>query len=310
MTEPEQREELPVRALGEAGLSYSLCAILPTILALIVSLILAAAKAENGDAAKYLSFLLPQLCFTGIAFLYFKRSKAPLRETVRPCPWYYFIIALVLQFGLLLCLGELNGYLLKGLVALGYKPNLTEDSLPALDGWKLLPAVLVIALLPALFEETIFRGITAGSMRRAGWGTASAVLVSGAMFSLFHHNPEQTVYQFICGVAYALLALRSGSVLPSMLAHFANNATVLFLTAFGALDEGGNLIMAKSSYIALVVCAGACFLGAMLFLILFSKKREEKPFLVSDGKKYFLFAAAGIAVCAIQWVVLLVEGLL
>lgn len=295
-----------LRPLQEAGLTYSLAAILPAVLSVILSLILGAMNATSGTAARYLSFLLPQISFAGIALIYFRRSKVSPREMYSPCKWTYFVVALVMEFGLLFCLGELNGLFAMGLEKLGYRRTLTEDFLPPLSGWNLLPALLIIAVLPAIFEETVFRGVLTGTMGRSGWSTAAVTLISGALFSLFHHNPEQTVYQFICGVCYALLALRAGSVLPSMLAHLCNNALILFLTAFGGLNEEGALLLSGGGYIALVVTAGVSFIAAILFLLLTGKRKGARG--AKGGTRFFLFAAAGVILCAIEWILQLVEG--
>ena len=185
-TNPEQKqEELRLRALREAGVTYSLSAVLPVFLSLIVLLIASAVCGETYPDTqwyRYLSYLLPQLCFAAAAVVYFARTKHPLRETYRGCKWYYFAIAVVMEFGLIFSLSYLNNAFIWLLGKLGYSSRGTP--LPDVGGWNLLPAIFVIALLPAVFEETIFRGILARNMHGAGWGTAATVLVSGSMFSL------------------------------------------------------------------------------------------------------------------------------
>ena len=274
------------------------------MLSLIASMIFALARVGEGAAEsdwyKYISYLLPQISFAAACLIYFRRSKQPVREVYRPAKWYYFLIALTLQFGLLFSLNFLNEYFVKFLELFGYHASM-NDTIPDLSGWNLLPAILVIALLPAIFEETLMRGCVLGSMERSGWGTVSAVLVSGALFSLFHGNPEQTIYQFLCGAAFALLALRSGSILPGMMAHFLNNAVILIMTSCGAdpsaLPLGGE--------IALYVLSGVCLVGS-LGLLLFEKRNVRGG--VREGKQFFLAASVGMLVCAVEWIGALVGG--
>lgn len=294
------------RVLGQAGVAYSLAAVLPALASLVIMLIVSFAAGSgyaDADWFKYLSFLVAPVCIGATSLYIFRKNRVSPRKVYAPCKWYYFAIALLLQFGLLFSLSELNEYFVRLLELIGYKR--AENTLPSLGGWNLLPAILVIALLPAVFEETLFRGILVGGMREGGWGTASTVLISGALFSLFHTNPEQTLYQFVCGMGFALIALRSGSVLPSIVSHFANNAVILALTSCGY----GNLTaLPRAVYLALVICSAVCLAGAALFLILFDKKKNVKGG-VKEGKKFFFMAAAGIGICAVEWLAILIERL-
>ena len=45
-------------------------------------------------------------------------------------------------------------------------------------------------------------------------------------------NPAQTPYQFAVGFAFSLLAIKSGSILPSAVAHFLNNLAVVCIEYF------------------------------------------------------------------------------
>ncbi len=299
-----QEKTLQRPPVWEGGIAYSLAAILSVLFALLVSVILGLAgageQAQEADWFKYLSFLLPQLAFAAACLVFFRRSKEPVRSIYRPCKWQFFLVALLLQFGLLFSLNFLNRYFVDLLKLFGYQPTM-EDSVPTLTGWDLLPALLIIALLPAVFEETLFRGAVLGSMEKSGWGTLPAVLISGALFSLFHGNPEQTIYQFLCGASLALLAERAGSILPGMLAHFANNAAILVLEACGA-DLAGLSVGASA---ALYAVSGACLLGSLIFLLSGKKHRKGG---VKEGKQFFLTASVGILVCAVEWIVALIGG--
>ncbi len=295
------------RALTEAGVAYSVGAVLPVIVSLVVSVIAALAAGEGyaGTAwYRFLAYLLPQVCFAVTALVFFRRSKVSVRRTYGGCKWYYFPVAVLMQFGLTFSLSELNSLFLGWLQSLGYRD--ASAALPPLDGWYLLPALLIIALLPAIFEETLFRGILVGRMTASEWGTAATVFISGALFSLYHGNPAQTVYQFVCGVCFALIVVRAGSILPSMLAHFCNNAAIIILTSAGYGVEGGWL-MPQGWSIGLVVSASVCLAGALAWLVFFDRSHAQKGG-VKGGKKFFLAAAVGIAVCAVQWIVVLISG--
>lgn len=304
------QEQFHKKCLFEAGVTYSLTGVFPVVAALLLMLIasLAGKTFEQSDGYKYLNYLFSQACFAAAALVYFWRSKQPFKRTFNGCKWQYYVIAVVLQFGLFFALSELNGLFLALLQKLGYQ--MQTGVVPSLDGWKLLPAILVIAVLPAVMEEVVFRGILVRNVHESGWGTFAAVFITGALFSLFHSNPEQTVYQFVCGACFALLAIRSGSIFPTMLAHFLNNAVVLiFSSVYNPLyGENWSLtqILSTGGYIALLVVSALCLVSTLVYLIWFDK-RNHRCGGVKHGKSFFFGAAVGIAVFAVQWILVLAE---
>lgn len=291
----------PPDRLKESGITFSLAALLPVLFSLVLSLFAAAAGEGYEQAVwyRYLTYLVPQLCFALAAAVYFRRARHPFPAMYRGAKWYYYLIAVLMQFGLLFSLGELNTLFLSWLETLGYTSS--AGSLPPLEGGWLVLTLFVVALLPAVFEETLFRGILARNMHDAGWGTAVTVLLSGALFSLFHGRPEQTIYQFLCGCCFALIAVRSGSVLPTVLSHFLNNALILVLSAFG-LDA-----FTGTPRLVLTVLSALCLAGTLIFLIFFDRKRGRKGGAPRAGV-FFLAAAVGIVICAVQWVSMLLLG--
>lgn len=87
-------------------------------------------------------------------------------------------------------------------------------------------AALFLCVLPALCEETAFRGLLLGTLSRTG-SRAGALLVSAFFFSLFHFSWFRLVPTAVLGILLGLAALLSGSIYPAMLWHALNNAVVL-----------------------------------------------------------------------------------
>lgn len=98
------------------------------------------------------------------------------------------------------------------------------------------------ALAPAVCEEVIFRGVVLRGLasRLPAW---AAVLLSAALFGMFHMNFVQLLPTFTLGIALGVLALRAGSIVPAVIAHFLNNAMAIAITH----DAGGPLTRAFST---------------------------------------------------------------
>jgi membrane protease YdiL (CAAX protease family) len=86
-------------------------------------------------------------------------------------------------------------------------------------------ALLAAAALPALVEETMFRGFITSAFRQHS--SLVAVLVPSLMFGLFHLEPTQAAGTMVLGVAFGLVRLYTGSLWACIASHFAYNAGVL-----------------------------------------------------------------------------------
>ena len=106
--------------------------------------------------------------------------------------------------------------------------NYVASELLGLDGAALGKNLFYIAIVPALAEEFMFRGIIYHGYRLAGAG--KAILFSGLCFGLLHMN--LFCYAFVICMIFALLVEATGSLLSSMLAHFIINSNSVILMAF------------------------------------------------------------------------------
>jgi membrane protease YdiL (CAAX protease family) len=79
--------------------------------------------------------------------------------------------------------------------------------------------------LTSVSEEFVFRGVFAVVAARYLSGNAAMVLVSAIIFALIHwsHGLTSMVVAGIAGVVLMVLYLRTGSVLPGIVAHYAIN---------------------------------------------------------------------------------------
>ena len=107
-------------------------------------------------------------------------------------------------------------------VSMLFSTNKIQEATSWLMEYPFLVQIFFIAIIPAFVEEFVFRGIFYHSYRKNG--ILGAALLSGFIFGIVHLNINQFVYAFVLGVIFALLVEATGSMLTSMIAHFAINS--------------------------------------------------------------------------------------
>ena len=299
-TIPEEKDNGLLRSIRRlnkqqsAGLAFTASSLISLLFSFIFVIALLAGGVSVGEEKPdwylYLSFLLPQLAFLAVACVCFFLVKIPVKEVAGKPSAKYFVLAVLLQFGLL-SLSQLNGWFVQLFEGIGYVPS--PVVIPSTEGFELVGVMLVVALLPAVLEELIFRGFVLRGLKE--FGVVFSVLVCGGLFALYHQNPIQTAYQFCCGAAFALMAFRSGSVFPTMLAHFINNAAIVLVYHFTGVDE-----YLLPWYVVLL--AALCLVGTLAYLFFFDKKEEKIQSKKPSKKAFFAYAAVGIVVCLINWI--------
>lgn len=134
----------------------------------------------------------------------------------------------------------------------------------------------VIALLAPVVEEVVFRGAILRKLlsgMRSKWG---AICFTAALFALIHANPAQMPHAFLMGLLMGWLYMRTGSIVPGMVFHWANNTVAYLMTVAYPGDEtklvdifGGN---EKAVWMS-VVFSMCIFIPALFQLNIWTKKR-------------------------------------
>lgn len=96
--------------------------------------------------------------------------------------------------------------------------NAVDEMLTGIDP---LAAFLLIAVLPAIGEELVFRGYLYKKLAR--FGPKTYIFVSALLFSTFHATLEQMLYAFVLGLLFAWITWQTKSVYYSMFLHFLIN---------------------------------------------------------------------------------------
>lgn len=88
-------------------------------------------------------------------------------------------------------------------------------------------AFLLLACLPALGEELLFRGYLQTLLQQVLSHRKFAVILTALVFSLLHSNPQQFLPLFWLGLFFGYLQATSNNLWYPFLAHLLNNAGVL-----------------------------------------------------------------------------------
>lgn len=175
--------------------------------------------------------------FLGIPWALLKvAGKEPLSTSSVGRPW-----AAGLGFGF--AVGAVNFFALAVPLMWLSRQLLPQEVLETFDSSKIFQnqrpgdlAMLIagVCLSAPLCEEFFFRGtVQKGLMER--FPAPRAIVFCGFIFSAFHLDPVGFLARWELGVLFGLLAWRSGSLWPSIAAHFANNA-VSSLSYFATKD--------------------------------------------------------------------------
>lgn len=87
---------------------------------------------------------------------------------------------------------------------------------------ELLLVIVTVAVVPAVSEEVLFRGLVQRDLESITSGTKSAV-IAGVLFAFYHLNPFSLIPLVTLGIVFGLIVYRSGNLVLAMLAHFLNN---------------------------------------------------------------------------------------
>lgn len=131
--------------------------------------------------------------------------------------------------------------------------------------------LLTVAVMPALIEEFIFRGIILTGYN--GVNPWVGIITSSFFFGAIHLNITQLFYAIVAGVFFAFLVKTTGSIWSSVWSHFILNGTQISLAylLYNAIPEQLHETMLETSTgdsISVVISSGFLFLVSLPFLIL------------------------------------------
>ncbi|MGA2622225.1 MAG: CPBP family intramembrane glutamic endopeptidase [Bacteroidota bacterium] len=162
---------------------------------------------------------------------------------------------------------------LKELVEEAYRILVSSNSIP-----ELLFVVVIVAFIPAIVEELMFRGLIQRSFEK-GLGPLSGVVLTGVIFGAYHLNPFAFLPLAALGVYLGFLALRANSIWVSAAAHFFNNATASLAVYLhyddDAIVTGNPGAMPVGILLLTFLAFTLLFLGSTYWFVRMTAQKEE-----------------------------------
>ena len=135
---------------------------------------------------------------------------------------------------------------------------------------QIILAVISTALIPAIFEELLYRGLVLGNL--IPFGRGFAVVFSALMFGIMHQNPAQLFYATAAGLVLGYVYIKTESFLMCVIIHFINNFISVLQDVLNDKLEEMTAYMVNSAISAFVMIVG---FSCIIFL-LFKKAKDEK----------------------------------
>lgn len=269
-----------------------------------------------------ISMLISQFSFVFIFIFYNKKNNINALETVglkNRVNWVNILLCVLIScvavFGFFNFIGIFESILIK----LGFSPEV--PSLPLSSPLWLIINILISAVVPAIMEELIFRGIIFNGLKKRGFWFAC--LISSVFFMIVHTSIWSIIYPIMMGIVFCFVFEKTGSVLYTMIVHFCNNLLVIIIeyssvktgVSWLSLNLGTSLGIILAILFALVA-------GALLFAIvkygLKAKQKEEKvdeikevecgteSEMLLERKKDNVAVFSSLTIGAVFWILILI----
>lgn len=141
----------------------------------------------------------------------------------------------------------------------------------------LFSSLLIIAALAAVSEELLFRSVIQRWLMKLFKNVHVAIIVTAIVFSAFHMDFFGFFPRFILGLMLGYMFWMTGSIFPSMLMHFVNNATIVmlhYLNTRGFIDIDVDHFCSTDNVLVIIL---SLIMTVAIFIICnrFSKRQDS-----------------------------------
>ena len=136
-------------------------------------------------------------------------------------------------------------------------------------------SMFMIAFLPAVFEEMIFRGALQNLLSRWTKKPILSIIITAVIFSMVHGSYIGFLPRFVLGFVLGWFFYRTGSIWLNILGHFINNA--IGVTAIYILSLSGKPIDLNKMNVKFPLALGLAGVAALIGLLIYFDKISKEP---------------------------------
>ncbi len=222
---------------------------------------------------------ITQIMIVGLPLIFAYYTKLDFKKVFSiKIPKIKHIIGSILLWGSAYILVNLSSQIL--LHIFPQNMEIIENLNHALYQEKLGINLLVIALMPAICEEMLFRGFIFTSFKSKK-GIKMAIIGSAILFGFMHIDFIRIVPTAILGISFAFAVYKSESIFVSMLMHFINNGLVVLAMHYpkNTLIKSVENLTIFDPNLNVLTFIGLLVISMILLIIslyLFKKTKTEK----------------------------------
>lgn len=215
------------------------------------------------------AFLYAVFCFRGNYGYFLGLKKAQLTNM-----YILAVLCIIFSFPVVSLLGTLN----KAIDLPKWMVSMEENNSSQLESFlkvnstsDLIINIIVIALIPAFCEEMLFRGALQRVIIHLTKNPWAGIIIAAIVFSALHMQFQGFLPRMFMGIVLGALYWYSGSLWPSILAHFVYNAIQVVGVAY--MPE-----LADSKNSELPALVGIACATAVLAILWYYRKQSTTTF--------------------------------
>ncbi len=130
------------------------------------------------------------------------------------------------------------------LIILFIIPDMMEEYAEHMDyGVDEITLFLYSVILGPIGEELCFRGVSMSYLKKSNLPMAAVLIIQALLFGVFHGELIQSCYAMVAGLAFGLVAYKTGSLLLAILLHSTNNLLGIYISPFIESFETNSFII-------------------------------------------------------------------
>lgn len=270
--------------VNDAGLTFLWAVITPQIIGTIAYVILMLI-ASDGDALQnlisqtfttYALLMLTQLSIALVFFIYNRKINFVKASKIYKLSAENILLCILIGLVALIGLTPISNLSVGILENMGLVVS-TELPININNIWSLLLAIFMIAFIPAVVEELVFRGVILQGLRK--FGVWPAILGSSILFALLHASVVQLVYTFLFGIILAVVVIKTGSIISAMICHFVANASSLIISYFNTAEQAVDISIDFT--FAMIAILMTIFTFTIVFSLVKNMKNQDKVYVLN-----------------------------